>query len=52
MFMNNMAQFGGVMDLEHVIGTVIIASSNMTQNLASNSKNIDFNINVFLSFLI
>lgn len=37
MFKNNIAQFGGVMDLEHVIGTVIVAFSNMTMNLASNS---------------
>jgi hypothetical protein len=36
--MQNMAQFGGVMDLEHVIGTVIVAYSNLTQNLAQNSK--------------
>lgn len=36
--MQNKAQFGGVMDLEHVIGTVIIAYSNLTENLAENSK--------------
>ena len=48
MFMNNMAQFGGVMDLEHVIGTVIVGYSNMTQNLASNSKKNDFIINFLI----
>ena len=37
MFRGNTAQFGGVMDLEHVIGTVIVGYSNLTQNLASNS---------------
>ena len=37
MFMSNLAQFGGVMDLEHVIGTVVVAYSNLTLNLASNS---------------
>ena len=42
MFRNNMAQFGGCMDLEHVIGTVIVSYSNMTQNLATNSKKIGF----------
>lgn len=40
MFKKNLAQFGGVMDLEHVIGTVIVAYSNMTENLASNSFHI------------
>lgn len=39
MFKGNLAQFGGVMDLEHVIGTVQVAYSNLTQNLASNSDN-------------
>lgn len=39
-FKQNTAQFGGVMDLEHVIGTVIIAYSNLTENLAENSNKI------------
>lgn len=48
MFMKNRAQYGGVMDIEHIIGTLVVAYSNMTKNLATNSKkhiNIhDFNI--------
>lgn len=41
LFTQNQAQFGGVMDLEHVIGTVIVAFSNLTNNLASNSNKIN-----------